>query len=1054
MIQKFNIINYKAKKIDKEYIIKKINDYIDKKIKELANKNINVFEKINEFNEYLHDLFLDKNDDNNEESIKFSDIPSDTRFFANFSSLGDHIIYTSAMMEIVTAILISEMVNSENELKQAFTDSNSNINVPNYDNFLKLFFGTNSIKPDMIKPKELIILASIVGMLHDITKPDITNHAQNSGEKAKDYLGKFGIDSNINESVYNAISNHHTGLKLDDNILNNLLKLSDWISASERSAIFNPEYFQIILNDMNIKDTIFTKEEELNRFKEILKTNDADGLLNFTYSSAKYPESKFPLFYTSEEQVKNSHIYKVLQKINEIIRPILKNNIDLISNKKLTFFSCEFKGIQNFIFQSKELKYIRNASEFIKEIEDCFKDGFTKVLSQNCIITLAGGELLAICPSSLFKIIRESIINEIKNRFNEFYPSVFKNIRVELEPKMVFSIPELYFGLEQTGYNFEDYWNSIAKRTAVDLILSYFNINPKFYEKIDNDNDRKFLLLSRFIQKKGFGELISYYIDLPSVFSLEDIYPNNYLGHIPNLSLCSYCGTNPTIYLDDDGPKCGLCKYVKEISKSNSEIYKFKDDLRKRLKKEFKELKEEIIRIHNSKDSDQLVFSEKYNLRNYKINNIKSLSLEDIFGTESDRELPKYIESLDDFYNEFKYIKKAKNRMALIKMDGNNIGFIKSLLPTLSSYKEFSRFLDYEIGESIKKAMVNCVIKDINELLLPIIFGKKDNIKSDENREIKLDKYIIPFEPVIIGGDDITILCKAQYAFYFCINFFKDIEEKLGEPYYLIFKNGDYKFYKQKAANDGVEEDYSELKLYNFDLNNGKIEGKSPIPTGFSAGIVFGKYKEPLNKLFQLADNLEQKAKEYIKNKLGNLSLKLFEIKENKKFEECKIKYKDYPIPIGSWNSIAAYITSDDLTETSLNNYYSEYTPVPEDPIYYYLRTSFPKDNIHLNKWYEILINLAHNTFNRTLLKESGKGIISYNKIKTLVNNIIERTPNYNKLLMHYYVGKEKESNKIEALERCIQLLLKKYQKSNKTVYKIPLYDYINYMDYYLPENK
>lgn len=96
---------------------------------------------------------------------------------------------------------------------------------------------------------------------------------------------------------------------------------------------------------------------------------------------------------------------------------------------------------------------------------------------------------------------------------------------------------------------------------------------------------------------------------------------------------------------------------------------------------------------------------------------------------------------------ELSYISNGKNKLAVIHADGNGLG---QLIPTIKNIPEFSRGLDKATTEAYEEA--------------------KKTVQDDKIRKI------------ILGGDDMTVICDANYALEFTKVFLEKFEE-LTEKY-------------------------------------------------------------------------------------------------------------------------------------------------------------------------------------------------------------------------------------------------------------------------------
>lgn len=179
-----------------------------------------------------------------------------------------------------------------------------------------------------------------------------------------------------------------------------------------------------------------------------------------------------------------------------------------------------------------------------------------------------------------------------------------------------------------------------------------------------------------------------------------------------NLLLCQVCGEeiasiiNSTDNDDENNPMyiCQQCKlaYIKDeevkkrISTNTTRYFDYSNLFR---------LKMEIL--------NQLKANFKLKYPNLKI------------------DLPK---SIDDIVLEHQSKEnKGRQLIAMIKLDGNNVGVAKSNLSSWAAYRTFSQMLDQKVYKNIKEIIINIVEKDIITLI-----NEKNNKKNLE--EIKSDK--------------------------------------------------------------------------------------------------------------------------------------------------------------------------------------------------------------------------------------------------------------------------------------------------------------------------
>jgi CRISPR/Cas system-associated protein Cas10 (large subunit of type III CRISPR-Cas system) len=102
--------------------------------------------------------------------------------------------------------------------------------------------------------------------------------------------------------------------------------------------------------------------------------------------------------------------------------------------------------------------------------------------------------------------------------------------------------------------------------------------------------------------------------------------------------------------------------------------------------------------------------------------------------------------------------------LALIHIDGNGMGnIIKDILKegTADKLKEFSDNVDTATRAAFNTAMVNTFIQTY------------------EKKEFKIDyrKMILPFRPLVLGGDDVTIIMRADFALNFTKIYLDEFEK-------------------------------------------------------------------------------------------------------------------------------------------------------------------------------------------------------------------------------------------------------------------------------------
>jgi CRISPR/Cas system-associated protein Cas10 (large subunit of type III CRISPR-Cas system) len=165
---------------------------------------------------------------------------------------------------------------------------------------------------------------------------------------------------------------------------------------------------------------------------------------------------------------------------------------------------------------------------------------------------------------------------------------------------------------------------------------------------------------------------------------------------------------------------------------------------------------------------------------------------------------------IEDDIKELELIANRKNKIAVIHSDGNGLGALLQQLGEYLSkdsskikkaYKEFSYILDKSTKEAAKKAY-------------------------EKTKEIYPDMKI---RPLILGGDDLSVICDANSALEFTNNYLKEFE---------------------KSTRENFKEFVEEFELYM--LQDGLTA---------CAGITYANKKFPFHYAISLAEELCQEAK-------------------------------------------------------------------------------------------------------------------------------------------------------------------------------------------------
>lgn len=104
--------------------------------------------------------------------------------------------------------------------------------------------------------------------------------------------------------------------------------------------------------------------------------------------------------------------------------------------------------------------------------------------------------------------------------------------------------------------------------------------------------------------------------------------------------------------------------------------------------------------------------------------------------------------------------KKGESHIAIIHMDGNNMGLRFKNCKTLDDIRRLS----ISINDIVSKAFKN-LIKDIIDKM-PLLLDDKNGFNIQPSSENKKKKSILPIRPILIEGDDITFITDARLGLY------------------------------------------------------------------------------------------------------------------------------------------------------------------------------------------------------------------------------------------------------------------------------------------------
>jgi hypothetical protein len=232
---------------------------------------------------------------------------------------------------------------------------------------------------------------------------------------------------------------------------------------------------------------------------------------------------------------------------------------------------------------------------------------------------------------------------------------------------------------------------------------------------------------------------------------------------------------------------------------------------------------------------------------------------ESFFGTNTTFELPVDLEEM--------VRTKGSNYgwLAVIHADGNNMGLLLQKLAAEMIEKEGKynahAFRDFSLA--IDAATKRAAQKAYAEFLTDITREKQDYDKTFQEEKNGFP-YKTPFRPIVLGGDDITIICRADLA--------------------LKFTKLLLQFFEQETLADFSKINYSALK-------NGITA---------CAGIAFVKYSFPFHYAYALAESLCSEAKKTAKDINSEMTpscLVFHKVQDSFVTDYSDIKHRELMVP-------------------------------------------------------------------------------------------------------------------------------------------------------------
>jgi len=112
--------------------------------------------------------------------------------------------------------------------------------------------------------------------------------------------------------------------------------------------------------------------------------------------------------------------------------------------------------------------------------------------------------------------------------------------------------------------------------------------------------------------------------------------------------------------------------------------------------------------------------------------------------------------------------KEQKNYIAIVHIDGNNMGVKFNACKNISSYRSLSAEIKEKTKQSFKR-LLNTIVAEYDE------YQEHDALVGLTDKD---GKKILPIRPLILGGDDVTFVCPAKVAIAYAKRFIGFMAEK------------------------------------------------------------------------------------------------------------------------------------------------------------------------------------------------------------------------------------------------------------------------------------
>jgi len=714
-VTRFHPITLLARSMDVEAFLKNTQEQIKKIFTSVTQKGLSETENLLE--DLVNNLFQFISEKTSKYNYK--DTPADTRFPNSLSSLHDHMVLVAAI--------------ASNIIREVYERYNDDQKVTRY-----LFFSGNGPDSLIISKKEAILMAELSGLFHDINKPRLKEHAKQSANLIGELLKDFPINDTLKKIIVNAIRLHHDS---DDKscLFNEVIRLADWTSTSERGILFEPALYKNITNNFDIK-TEYSNDE----FLEALQDESGQKLREMKNFRG------YKLYLTTKSEIRNSFLFAREE--------VFKKELGLGNKPFLSLLYCDFKSIQKFIYSSDKLPVVCGASKFVTVIEKEIANAFSNHnrLSKSSVICRGGGNVLVLACSTNIENLLEGVLDDAKKSIKKEIPG-YDNVIDEIFAKHVsikrpikLFLSEIRHGLVENYYDFDEIVRKF-RGESTKLIKGYLGESFSGRKESEITNQE---LLYKFLQRKGFGEVVNACLTEPTIKDDDEGIKFTISNIFDNIIFCEWCHSRPA-FKEDQDPEggsnfiCEWCNFKREVNKKIEEDYLLHDMVKTELIQKVRNDLKIDLTISLPKTIDHLCL-------------VKPLS--DVLKKEVDTD-----------------------QFCIFKVDGNNFGMIKARMSSPNMYRAFSEFIDEAAKESLKDALVETIFNEINEYVQK---NKRDKYDNETNSTLNM---IAPFQSVILGGDDIELFLNARIALPFVRNFFRNIRLKFGEAAIL---ESDGKIYK------------------------------------------------------------------------------------------------------------------------------------------------------------------------------------------------------------------------------------------------------------------